>query len=134
MIAIRRKKVDTSRQDDVHDFTKVVGRIVVGSGCWFGLATVSIVGSTVALTTIEYEPGAVADFNGLFETLAPPDVHDAYHERWSDDNGSSHVRAALVGPSLSCRSKTFSSCWVRGKRSSASNVTLDFASSHWAHR
>ena len=101
MIAIRRKKVDTSRQDDVHDFTKVVGRIVVGSGCWFGLATVSIVGSTVALTTIEYEPGAVADFNGLFETLAPPDVHDAYHERWSDDNGSSHVRAALVGPSLS---------------------------------
>ena len=101
MIAIRRKKVDTSRQGDVHDLTKVAGRIVAGSWCWSGLATVSIVGSTAALTTIEYEPGAVADFNGLFETLAPPDVHYAHHERWSDANGSSHVRAALVGPSLS---------------------------------
>ena len=101
MIAIRRKKVDTSRQGDVHDLTTGAGRIVAGSWWWSGLATVSIVGSTAALTTIEYEPGAVADFNGLFETLAPPDVHYAHHERWSDDNGSSHVRAALVGPSLS---------------------------------
>ena len=101
MIAIRREKVDTSGQGDVHDLTRMVGRIVAESGCWSGLATVSVIGSTAALTTIECEPGAVADFNGLLETLAPRDAHYAHHERWGDDNGSSHVRAALVGPSLS---------------------------------
>ena len=59
-----------------------------------------VVGSTAAVTTIEYEPGAVADLNRLFEQIAPRDAGCRHHLRWGDDNGSSHVRAALLGPSL----------------------------------
>ena len=59
-----------------------------------------VVGSTAGITTIEFEPGAVADLNGLFERLAPRSAEYRHHLRWGDDNGSSHVRAALLGPSL----------------------------------
>jgi secondary thiamine-phosphate synthase enzyme len=52
------------------------------------------------VTTTEYEPGAVADLNRMFENLAPRDADYRHHLRWGDDNGSSHVRAALLGPSL----------------------------------
>jgi secondary thiamine-phosphate synthase enzyme len=62
--------------------------------------TLFVVGSTAALTTIEFEPGAVADFNRLFEEIAPRDAEYDHHQRWGDDNGSSHVRASLLGPSL----------------------------------
>ena len=62
--------------------------------------TVFVIGSTAAVTTIEFEPGAVADFNRLLDTLAPRDADYAHHARWGDDNGSSHVRAALLGPAL----------------------------------
>jgi len=65
-----------------------------------GIATVFVVGSTAGITTIEFEPGAVADLNRLFEELAPRDAEYQHHLRWGDDNGSSHVRAALLGPSL----------------------------------
>ena len=65
-----------------------------------GLVTIFVVGSTAAVTTIEFEPGAVADFNGLFDRLAPRDADYRHHLRWGDDNGSSHVRAALLGPSV----------------------------------
>src|SRR2546428_660645 len=72
----------------------------VAGGGGGGLVTIFVVGSTAAVTTIEFEPGAVADLNRLFEEIAPR--HDEYrhHLRWGDDNGSSHVRAALLGPSL----------------------------------
>jgi secondary thiamine-phosphate synthase enzyme len=52
------------------------------------------------VTTIEFEPGAVSDFNGLLDRLAPREGTYRHHLRWGDDNGSSHVRAALVGPSV----------------------------------
>jgi secondary thiamine-phosphate synthase enzyme len=61
---------------------------------------VFVTGSTAAVTTIEFEPGAVSDFNRLFDTLAPRTAEYRHHLRWGDDNGSSHVRAALLGPSL----------------------------------
>jgi secondary thiamine-phosphate synthase enzyme len=59
-----------------------------------------VAGSTAAITTIEFESGAIADFNRLLEALAPRDGEYQHHLRWGDDNGSSHVRAALIGPSL----------------------------------
>ena len=59
-----------------------------------------VVGSTAGITTIEFEPGPVADLNGLFERLAPRSGTYRHHLRWGDDSGSSHVRAALLGPSL----------------------------------
>ena len=59
-----------------------------------------VVGSTAGVTTIEFEPGAVHDLNALFERCAPRDGDYRHHLRWGDDNGSSHVRAALLGPSV----------------------------------
>jgi secondary thiamine-phosphate synthase enzyme len=77
-----------------------VAAAVAGSNCAAGLATVFVVGSTAAVTTIEFEPGAIADLNDLFEDIAPRNENYRHHLRWGDDNGSSHVRAALLGPSL----------------------------------
>jgi secondary thiamine-phosphate synthase enzyme len=64
------------------------------------VATVFVVGSTAGITTIEFEPGAVSDLNRMFEELAPRDAEYQHHLRWGDDNGSSHARAALLGPSI----------------------------------
>ena len=77
-----------------------MSRAVAGSGIRNGIVTVFVVGSTAAITTIEFEPGAVADLNAVFETLAPRDADYRHHLRWGDDNGSSHVRAGLLGPSV----------------------------------
>ena len=92
--------VQTTGQGDVHDITGDVADAVSSAGLSHGIVTVAVVGSTAAITTIEFEPGAVHDFDRLFQQLAPRDADYAHHERWGDDNGSSHVRAALLGPSL----------------------------------
>ena len=94
-----RHHLHTAGQGDAHDITARVAAAVAGRGS--GVVTVFVVGSTAALTTIEFEPGAVSDFNALLEELAPRSADYAHHARWGDDNGSSHVRAALLGPSLS---------------------------------
>lgn len=90
----------TSGQGDVQDITAAVSAAVAGSGLSAGIVSVAVVGSTAGVTTIEFEPGAVADFGAMFERLAPRRGAYRHHERWGDDNGSSHVRAALLGPSL----------------------------------
>jgi secondary thiamine-phosphate synthase enzyme len=98
MATVRRHTVRTKGQGDAHDITSVVADAV--QGVESGIATVFVVGSTAAITTIEFEPGAIADVNAVFEALAPRQGHYRHHERWGDDNGSSHVRAAMLGPSL----------------------------------
>jgi len=100
MVVTVHRDIPTRGQGDAHDITDLVSAAVAESSCASGIVTVFVVGSTAAVTTIEFEPGAVADLNRLFETIAPR--HDEYrhHLRWGDDNGSSHVRAALLGPSL----------------------------------
>jgi len=100
MVRTATHEVHTSGQGDMHDISAAVTAAVVDSGLSSGIVTVSVVGSTAGVTTIEFEPGSVTDFNQMLETLAPRDGHYRHHERWGDDNGSSHVRAALVGPSL----------------------------------
>ena len=92
--------VETTGQGDIRDISSSARQAVSDSGFSVGIVTVVVVGSTAGITTIEYEPGAVADFNRLLEQLAPRDGAYQHHERWGDDNGSSHVRAALIGPSL----------------------------------
>jgi secondary thiamine-phosphate synthase enzyme len=92
--------VQTSGQGDAHDITRTVTNAVRDSGLRDGIVTVFVVGSTAAITTIEFEPGAIGDFNALLDRLAPRDADYRHHLRWGDDNGSSHVRAALVGPSI----------------------------------
>ncbi|HVL70206.1 MAG TPA: secondary thiamine-phosphate synthase enzyme YjbQ [Vicinamibacterales bacterium] len=98
MSRTHRHRLRTAGQGDAHDITAPVAAAV--RGVRSGLVTVFVVGSTAAVTTIEFEPGAVADLNRVFETLAPRHGPYAHHERWGDDNGSSHVRASLLGPSL----------------------------------
>jgi secondary thiamine-phosphate synthase enzyme len=100
MVATSRFQVKTSGQGDAHDVTDNVRRAIAGSGARNGIVTVFVVGSTAGITTIEFEPGAVADLNRLFDRLAPRGADYQHHLRWGDDNGSSHVRAALLGPSI----------------------------------
>src|SRR4030095_12866048 len=100
MVATHRREVITKGQGDAHDVTEMVGATVAGSGCADGIVTIFVVGSTAAVTTIEFEPGAVADLNRMFERISPRHDDSRAHLRWGDDNGSSHVRAALLGPSL----------------------------------
>jgi secondary thiamine-phosphate synthase enzyme len=100
MIRTVRLPLSTSGQGDAHDITTQAARALMESGLKSGAMTVFVVGSTAAVTTIEFEPGAVSDFNRLFEQLAPRRGEYRHHLRWGDDNGSSHVRAALLGPSL----------------------------------
>ena len=93
-------QVRTSGQGDAHDVTEAATDALRKSGLKNGVATIFVVGSTAGLTTIEFEPGAIADLNAVFETLAPRNGDYRHHLRWGDDNGSSHVRAALLGPSI----------------------------------
>jgi secondary thiamine-phosphate synthase enzyme len=95
-----RHDLSTRGQGDAHDITRVVSDAVKASGLSAGIVTVWVVGSTAAVTSIEFESGAVADFNAMLEVLAPRYGEYQHHLRWHDDNGSSHVRAALLGPSL----------------------------------
>jgi len=100
VVVTARRDIATRGQGDAHDITDFVSAAVAESKIAAGLATVFVVGSTAAVTTIEFEPGAVADLNRLFEEVAPRHGEYRHHLRWGDDNGSSHVRAALLGPSL----------------------------------
>ena len=91
----------TSADTDIHDLTADVAQVVAASGVRAGIVCISVPGSTASITTIEHEDGVLADLTRAIERLAPkrlPYDHDA---RWGDGNGYSHVRAALLGPSLS---------------------------------
>lgn len=101
MVLTNTHHVQTSGQGDARDVTKLVADDLSRSSLKAGVATVSVIGSTAGMTTIEFEPGAVSDLNALLERLAPRQAEYRHHLRWGDDNGSSHVRAALVGPSIS---------------------------------
>jgi secondary thiamine-phosphate synthase enzyme len=98
MAATERHQIRTKGQGDAHDITVLVAK--AAQKVRSGIATVFVVGSTAAITTIEFEPGAIADLNAVFEHLAPRHGDYEHHKRWGDDNGSSHVRAAMLGPSL----------------------------------
>ena len=92
--------LETKGHCDVLDITPQVKTAVKDSGLRDGIATVFCPGSTGALTTIEHEPGAVHDLKEILDEIAPPDRDYRHHLRWGDDNGHSHVRAAMLGPSL----------------------------------
>ena len=84
----------------VLNITDQVREYVVESGVSAGVVTLFVMGSTAGITTLEYEPGCVKDFEELFNKLAPP-TGDYHHEQtWHDGNGFSHVRASLLKPSL----------------------------------
>jgi secondary thiamine-phosphate synthase enzyme len=94
-------EVRSSGENEVLDVTTDVQKAVSGSGLSSGVATVFLVGSTAAITTIEFEPGLVKDFPAMLERAAPKGIGYEHQRRWHDGNGHSHVKASLVGPSLS---------------------------------
>jgi secondary thiamine-phosphate synthase enzyme len=100
MVTTEHLRVRTRGQGDVHDLTAEVTRVVSAAQLSGGIVTVFVTGSTAAITTIEFEPGAVSDLDRAFERVAPRRADYAHHLRWGDDNGSSHVRAAMLGPSV----------------------------------
>jgi secondary thiamine-phosphate synthase enzyme len=82
------------------DVTADVERAVADSGVRDGIAVVQLVGSTGAVTTIEYEPGALADLRRALDVVAPTDAHYEHNARWGDGNGFSHIRSALLKTSI----------------------------------
>ena len=101
MIVSKQLTVKTRGNGDTLDITPGVERAIAESNLGTGVVTLFVVGSTAALTTIEYEDGAVSDLARAIERMAPRGLEYEHHLRWGDDNGHSHVRAALLGPSLS---------------------------------
>lgn len=100
MVITRELSLHTQGNCDVQDITSQVEDAVRDSGLQAGIATVFCPGSTGGLTTIEYESGVVTDLRQILDEIVPRDRDYRHHLRWGDDNGHSHVRAALIGPSL----------------------------------
>ena len=92
--------VETQGHGDTIDITPEVARRVESSGVERGLVTVFVPGSTAAVTTMEYESGLVADMKDAWERLAPRGIPYRHDQRWGDANGYAHLRASLLGPSL----------------------------------
>jgi secondary thiamine-phosphate synthase enzyme len=92
--------LSTRGDTDIHDITDQVANLIAQSGLKDGTVTIFCPSSTSALTTIEYESGAVSDLKRLFDEIVPSNREYAHNARWGDGNGHSHVRAALLGASL----------------------------------
>jgi secondary thiamine-phosphate synthase enzyme len=92
--------LETSGNADIQDITRRVAAEIRSSGMQAGIVSLFVPSSTSALTTIEYESGCVSDLRRLFDEIADANRHYAHNARWGDGNGHSHVRAALLGSSL----------------------------------
>jgi secondary thiamine-phosphate synthase enzyme len=92
--------LETQGDGEIVDLTSYAQKAIANYELSDGLCTVFVAHSTCGVTTIEYEPGCNQDFNATLEKLAPQDDSWEHNERNADSNGHSHVRAALVGPSV----------------------------------
>ena len=91
--------IETNGDVDIVDITSDVQDVISKSKIKDGIVCVFVPGSTGSITSIEYEPGLMKDFPRALEKIAPKGIHYDHHETWHDDNGHSHVRASLMGPS-----------------------------------
>jgi len=102
MTKTEKLQVKSRGNNDVINITDSVVAAAAKSGIRDGIVTVFVVGSTAGITTTEYEPGlANYDLETAFEKIAPKNARYEHEETWHDDNGHAHVRASLLGPSLS---------------------------------
>jgi secondary thiamine-phosphate synthase enzyme len=92
--------VISAREGDIINITPQVEKAVAESSVKTGLVHLFVQHSTAALTTIEYEPGVLKDLRRALSVMAPDNEDYAHNSRWGDGNGRSHVKAALVGPSI----------------------------------
>ena len=93
-------KVKLNTGPDIRDITGKIERLIRDSGIKNGQLCATMIGSTGSLTTIEYEPGVVADLKRAVNSLAAPGLEYEHERAWHDGNGHSHVQAALLGPSI----------------------------------
>ena len=102
MISLQTKKFTerTAGHCDIIDITARIHKAIEKEQIHHGLITAFVSGSTAALTTIEYESGLIQDLKESVERLIPSDRRYHHADRWGDDNGFSHLRAALFGPSI----------------------------------
>jgi secondary thiamine-phosphate synthase enzyme len=99
-IETRNIALQTKGNADIVDITRQAAAAVAETGLKNGTVTIFCPSATSALTTIEYESGCISDLRRLFDEIVDPARHYAHNARWGDGNGHSHVRAALLGPSL----------------------------------
>lgn len=92
--------LSTNGNAAIHDITDAVSKAILKSQVKDGIVTVFCPSATSALTTIEYESGCLSDLRRTFDELVNPDRTYEHNQRWGDGNGHSHIRAALLGPSL----------------------------------
>lgn len=114
MVLTQELHVATRGDGDVIDITDKVGEEVAKSPVQDGIVILFVPGSTAGLTTIEYESGAVHDFQEMFERIASARLAYRHNLRWGDGNGHAHVRAALLGASLTvpfCRKRLLLGTW-----------------------
>ena len=101
-LVVHTKKIQlrSKGESDIIDITDQASQAIRESQIENGLVTVFISGSTAAVTTIEYEPGLKDDFPKMLSRVAPENIEYKHDNTWHDGNGHSHVRASLIGPSL----------------------------------
>jgi secondary thiamine-phosphate synthase enzyme len=100
MVVTREITLNTMGECDIIDITPDIEQEVAKAGMAKGVVTIFVAGSTAGLTTIEFESGVLADLQGMWERIVPKDITYAHDRRWGDGNGYSHVRASLLGASL----------------------------------
>lgn len=93
-------RIDTKGENDIIDITKDVQKVVSDSKMKEGICNVYVPGSTGTISTIEYEEGLKHDFPRALEKIAPKNQEYKHHLKWHDDNGRSHVKATLMGASI----------------------------------
>ena len=93
-------QIETRGENDVIDITGQTSKALEESNLEDGIVTVFISGSTAAITTIEYEPGLIQDFPSMLSRIVPKDIEYQHDNTWHDGNGHSHVKASLIGPSM----------------------------------
>jgi secondary thiamine-phosphate synthase enzyme len=101
VVVTKQLSLETRGENDIVNITGDVAFAVSESKLKSGVVTVFVSGATGALTTIEYEPGLLLDLPSILERVAPKELMYEHEKRWHDGNGHSHVRASLIGPSLS---------------------------------
>ena len=99
-VVSKQLSIHTKGEGEIQDITQKVSNAVAETRLQSGIVTVFVAGSTGALTTIEYEPGLLSDLPNVLERIAPKSLSYEHEKRWHDGNGHSHVRASLIGPSI----------------------------------
>ena len=116
MVHSMKLSLQTRGNADTHDITDAVAHAVGQSGLKSGTVTLFCPGSTSGLTTIEFEPGAVADLQQVFDEVVPPNRDYRHNERWGDGNGHSTSAPPCSAPPSPSPSSTAGSRWGRGSR------------------